>query len=252
METFQDYAYYYNAFYKDKDYERESKQIDQLIRKYSSNVHSIINYGCGTGKHDLELTKLGYICTGIDLSETMIDIAKKNSQIVNGKIDFSVADIRTYMPKQKYDAVLSLFHVMSYQNRNEDVVAAFRSARKALEKGGVFLFDTWYGPGVLSDKPVIRAKEVEDEQYKMIRIARPIMHDETNVVDVCYEVLVIDKKTKETKVIEEIHNMRYFFRPEIELFLQQTGFELVDSFDGNTLSRTSFNSWTSYFIAKAV
>lgn len=46
--------------------------------------------------------------------------------------------------------------------------------------------------------------------------------------------------------------MRYFFRPEIELFLQQTGFELVDSFDGNTLSRTSFNSWTSYFIAEAV
>lgn len=252
METFRDYAYYYNAFYKDKDYERESKQIDYLIRKYSSNVHSIINYGCGTGKHDLELTKLGYICTGIDLSEIMIDIAKKNSQIVNEKINFSVADIRTYMPQEKYDAVLSLFHVMSYQNRNEDVIAAFRSARKALEKGGLFLFDTWYGPGVLSDKPVVRAKEIEDEQYKLIRIARPIMHDEKNVVDVCYEVLVIDKKTNETKVIEEVHNMRYFFRPEIELFLQQTGFELVDSFDGNTLSRTSFNSWTSYFIAKAV
>ena len=252
METFRDYAYYYNAFYKDKDYERESKQIDYLIRKYSGNVHSIINYGCGTGKHDLELTKLGYICTGIDLSEIMIDIAKKNSQIVNEKINFSVADIRTYMPQEKYDAVLSLFHVMSYQNRNEDVIAAFRSARKALEKGGLFLFDTWYGPGVLSDKPVVRAKEIEDEQYKLIRIARPIMHDEKNVVDVCYEVLVIDKKTNETKVIEEVHNMRYFFRPEIELFLQQTGFELVDSFDGNTLSRTSFNSWTSYFIAKAV
>lgn len=252
METFQDYAYYYNAFYKDKDYERESKQIDQLIRKYSSNVHNIINYGCGTGKHDIELTKLGYVCTGIDLSETMIDIAKKNSQIVNGKIDFSVADIRTYMPKEKYDAVLSLFHVMSYQNRNEDVVAAFRSARKALEKGGLFLFDTWYGPGVLSDKPVVRAKEVEDEQYKLVRIARPIMHDETNVVDVCYEVLVIDKKTNETKVIEEIHNMRYFFRPEIEVLLQQTGFELIDNFDGDTLSKTGFNSWTSYFIAKAV
>lgn len=195
---------------------------------------------------------MGYVCTGIDLSKTMIDIAKKNSQTVNEKINFSTADIRTYIPKAKYDAVISLFHVMSYQNRNDDVIGTFHSARKALEKGGVFVFDTWYGPGVLSDRPIVRAKEVEDEQYKLIRIARPIMYDATDVVDVCYEILVIDKKTTETKVIEETHSMRYFFRPEIELFLQWTGFELIDSFDCKTLSKTSYNSWTSYSVAKAI
>lgn len=248
METFQDYAYYYNAFYKDKDYTLEAKQLDKLIQKYGDDVKSVINYGCGTGKHDIELSKLGYSCTGIDLSQTMIEIAKQNSDA----IDFLVADIRTYEPSKKYDAVISMFHVMSYQNNNQDILAAFYSARRALNKGGLFLFDSWYGPGVLSDKPEVRVKQVEDNQYKLIRMARPVMYDKKNVVDVCYEVLIIDKITNVTKTLNEVHSMRYFFRPEIEFLLQQAGFELVTNLDCNTLGDTDFNSWTSYFVAKAV
>ena len=141
---------------------------------------------------------------------------------------------------------------MSYQNKNQDILAAFQSDRKALDRGGLFLFDVWYGPGVLSDKPAIRVKEVEDEKNKLVRIARPIMHDKENVVDVCYEVYVIDKETGTTKVINEIHNMRYFFRPELEFILKEAGFELIDNLDCDSLGETSFDSWTCYFIARAI
>ena len=251
METFQDYAYYYNAFYKDKDYAKEARQIDEILKKYGKNIHSVINYGCGTGKHDIELSRIGYSCTGIDLSETMIEVAKQNSKNEEKKIDFSVADIRKFEPEKKYDAVISLFHVMSYQNSTEDIRAAFQSARKALERDKVFLFDLWYGPGVLTDPPVVRVKEVEDDQYRLIRIARPVMYDERNIVDVNYEVLIIDKRTNITKTIKEVHSMRYFFRPELEILLQQAGFELMANIDCNTLEETDYNSWTSYFIAKA-
>lgn len=251
METFQDYAYYYNVFYGGKNYAKEARVIDEILKKYGKNIHSVINYGCGTGKHDIELSRIGYSCTGIDLSETMIAIAKQNSKKEDKKISFSVADIRIFEPKKKYDAVISLFHVMSYQKSNEDIVAAFQSARKALEKDDLFLFDIWYGPGVLTDPPVVRVKEVEDDQYRLVRIARPVMHDKRNVVDVCYEVLVIDKNTNVTKTINEVHSMRYFFRPELEILLKQADFELMTNIDCNTLEETDYNSWTSYFIAKA-
>ena len=178
----------------------------------------------------------------------MIEVAKQNNQ----SIDFSVADIRTYEPSRKYDAVISLFHVMSYQNSNEDILSAFSSARKALEKGALFLFDSWYGPGVLSDKPVVRVKEVEEDKYKLVRIARPVMYDKKNVVDVCYEVLVIDQETNIIKTINEVHSMRYFFKPEIELLLKQSKFELMENRDCNTLGETDYDSWTSFFVARAV
>lgn len=252
MEIFQDYAYYYNAFYQDKDYTSESRQVDTLLKKYGSNVKKIINYGCGTGRHDIELSKLGYHCSGIDVSPLMIDIAKANSRIEKLGIDFAVADIRKYVPVQKFDAVLALFHVMSYQNGNDDIVAALQTARKALDKGGLFLFDVWYGPGVLSEQPVVRVKEVQTDKHKLMRIARPVMHDKTNIVDVCYEVFVIDKESSEAKAINETHHMRYFFRPELEFYLRETGFALVDNLDCHTLGETSYESWTSYFIARAV
>lgn len=252
MEVFKDYAYYYNAFYQDKDYKFEAEQVNSLLKKYGRDIKKIINYGCGTGRHDIELTKIGYQCTGIDLSSLMIDIAKENVDKENIDIDFSVADIRDYEPQEKYDAVISLFHVMSYQNQNQDIISAFQSARKALQTGGLLLFDVWYGPGVLSDKPSLRVKEIEDEKNKLIRIARPVLHDKENVVDVCYEVLVINKETGNTKTIEEVHNMRYFFRTELEFLLKEAGFELMDNLDCQTLGETDYNSWTSYFIAKAI
>lgn len=256
MKVFQDYAYYYNVFYQDKDYAEESRQVDTLLKLYGSNIHKIINYGCGTGRHDIELSKLGYDCTGIDMSPLMIEIAQKNSK--NKEKDcrengnFLVADIRAYEAKEKYDAVISLFHVMSYQNSNDDIVSTFRSARKALHDGGLFVFDLWYGPGVLSDPPTIRVKEVQDDRYKLVRIARPVMHDKTNMVDVCYEVLVIEKETDCTKTINETHHMRYFFRPELEFYLKESGFKLIDNLDCKTLGETRYDSWTSYFVAEAI
>lgn len=252
MEVFQDYAYYYNAFYQDKDYKGETAQVDALLKKYGENISMILNFGCGTGRHDLELTKLGYQCTGIDQSPLMIDIAKKNAEEENAEISLLVSDIRELEPSKKYDAVISLFHVMSYQTKNEDILAAFRSARNALTSGGLLLFDVWYGPGVLTDRPGVRVKEIEDEKNRLVRIARPVMHDKENVVDVCYEVFVIDKMTGQTRTINEVHNMRYFFRPELEMLLQEIGFELITNLDCRTLGQTDYNSWTSYFIARAV
>ncbi len=251
MAIFEDYAYYYNAFYQNKDYKVEAGQIDSLLQKYGKNICKIINFGCGTGKHDLELVKMGYQCEGIDMSPLMIDIARENAEKEGADIKFSIADIQKFEYDKKFDAVISLFHVMSYQNTNQDIMAAFKSARKLLERG-VFLFDVWYGPGVLSDMPSVRVKEVEDNERKLIRIATPTMNDKRNLVNVCYDVLIIDKKTSEVQTLHEVHNMRYFFRPELELMLHETGFELIDNLDCNNLGETDFHSWTSYFIARAV
>lgn len=252
MEVFRDYAYYYNSFYQDKDYMAEALQVDTLLKRYGKDISDIINYGCGTGKHDLALSELGYQCTGIDMSPLMIEIAQKNARAEGKSIVFSVADIRDYEVKKKYNAVISLFHVMSYQNTNQDILAAFNTARRALNAGGIFLFDAWYGPGVLSDKPVVRIKEIEDERNKLVRIARPVMHDKENIVDVCYEVLVIEKETGITKTINEVHNMRYFFKPELEVLLEAAGFRLIENIDCQTLGETDYTSWTSYFIAEAI
>ena len=253
MEMFQDYAYYYNSFYRDKDYKAEAKTVDKLLKKYNPQIKNIMNFGCGTGKHDIWLEKLGYCCTGIDLSPWMIEIAKENAAVNGSNIAFEVADVRSYESAKQYDAVISLFHVMSYQNTNADILNAFRSARNLLHNDteGYFLFDVWYGPGVLSDKSCGRVKEIEDEDNRLIRIARPVLRDKENVADINYEVLIINKESSKVQTIQEVHSMRYFFRPEVEILLDEAGFELIDTIDCQTLGETDYHSWTCYFIAKA-
>lgn len=249
METFQDYAYYYNAFYRDKDYKSEAETVIQLLPQ-KERVKTILNLGCGTGKHDMELARMGYSVTGIDISRQMVQVARECSKKEGRDIKFEVADIREYHTAEKFDAVLSLFHVISYQNSNEDLIRVFQTAGKALRKGGTFVFDLWYGPGVLSDKPAVRVKTVEDSEYLLYRIARPDMRIEDNVVDVHYEVLAVNRETSNVQRITEVHKMRYFFIPEIRHYLKETGFELLRCLDCRTLQKTDFNSWTAYCVAR--
>ncbi len=140
MDSFQDYAYYYNLFYGDKDYEKEALVINDFIEKYTrSNVkREILNIGCGTGRHDIELHKLGYKIHGIDLSAGMIRIAKDNALDVDG-FWYEVQDARNFRVMKQYDIIISLFHVMSYQNTNEDVSKVFDCVSKTLNRGDLFL-----------------------------------------------------------------------------------------------------------------
>lgn len=252
MEQFADYAYYYNAFYKDKDYKCEAEDVDYILKNYGKNIEKIIVFGSGTGMHDGELVRLGYKCHGIDMSPQMIKAAIERAKKNKIPVEYEVADIREYNPHEQYDAVVSLFHVISYQNSNDDLRNTFKSARKALKDGGIFLFDAWYGPGVLSDPPSVRIKEVDENENRLIRLCRPDIHFDSNIVDVNYEVLVINKETSITKVIKETHSMRYLFKPEIEELLSQTGFKLIANIDCKTLKKTDDNSWTCYFVAEAL
>jgi hypothetical protein len=128
---------------------------------------------------------------------------------------------------ETYDAAISLFHVMSYQVTNDDLQAAFATAKSHLNPGGLFLFDCWYGPAVLSDPPLVRVKRLEDEEIEVLRIAEPVMHCNENVVDVNYQVMITDKATGNLQQVCEVHRMRYLFIPEIHALAQRNELDVV-------------------------
>ncbi len=245
---FNKYSQYYDLLYKDKDYKGETDYIESLINKYSQNqVKTILDLGCGTGRHDSLLTERGYTVTGIDLSEQMIEIARKNE---SEKLHFQVGDVRNIQLENRFDAVISLFHVASYQTTNSDLLNYFATARKHLNENGVFIFDFWYGSAVLTDRPTVRIKKKETNEISVIRLTQPEMFPNENKINVNFETLIEDKQTKQIERITETHTMRYLFLPELELLLNQTGFKIESSFQWLTAQPLGFESWYGVVVAK--
>ena len=254
MPTFGNYSRYYNLLYKDKDYKGEAGFIHDLIRKYSPGAKSILDLGCGTGRHDLLLAEKGYAITGVDMSEEMITVARQTTEQASAAKgnppSFYNDDIRTFRMDKKFDVAISLFHVMSYQTINEDFLSALKTAKAHLATGGIFVFDFWYGPAVLTDRPVVRVKKLEDDQIQVIRLAEPVMHANKNLVDVNYTVWIKDKKSTMTEEIRETHNMRYWFLPEIEHLIKEAGFEMLNHGEWMTEKQPGFDTWGVYMVAR--
>jgi SAM-dependent methyltransferase len=248
MEVFNDYANYYNLFYKSKDYRGEVEYVDKLIKNHKSDTETILDLGCGTGSHAQLLAEKNYIVCGVDASEKMISIAKEIPSRKN--LVFNQGDIRSLNLGNKYDIVISLFHVISYQTTNEDLFNTLNSVHDHLKEGGIFMFDCWYGPAVMMDPPTVRIKRFEDDKHDVIRIAEPTMHPNNNTVDVNYRVIIRNKRDGVMETINEKHVIRYLFIPEIKILLKQANLTLLHCEEWMTQKKPGFNTWNVIFICK--
>jgi hypothetical protein len=126
---------------------------------------------------------------------------------------------------QPFDAALMMFAVLSYQLDDEDVSAALRTARIHLRDGGLLLFDCWYGPAVLHQRPANRTKTASAAGERLVRTSTSELDERRRRITVHFHV----DRTAAGKELqtEETHPMRYFFASEIEDFLHTEGFSLV-------------------------
>jgi hypothetical protein len=128
----------------------------------------------------------------------------------------------------------------------------FSTARKALAVDGIFVFDFWYGPAVLTEKPEVRIKRIETSEIKLTRIAEPVHDVNRNIVDVNYTVIIVDANSGQAQEIKETHSMRYLFLPEIALLAGETGFEIVEAGEWLTAHELSTRSWSGYVALRPV
>lgn len=242
----QEYSTYYNLLYADKDYSAEAGYIDKLIRLYCPGTKTVLEYGSGTGGHGVLLKQKGYDILGIERSAAMADIARSCG------LSCEVSDITTLQLNTTFDTVISLFHVISYINSNDQLLKLFADTRKRMKQGGVFIFDTWFTPAVLHQMPERREKKMENSETEVFRTAVPEIDHMTNVVHVNYHINLKNKRTGATREFREKHSMRHFSVPEIALLASQTGFELVHAEEFLTSGAPSENTWGVTFILKSV
>jgi SAM-dependent methyltransferase len=251
------YARAYDTLYSSKNYPAEAQFVEQrLISLLGPGPFDILDVGCGTGLHDIEFATNGHSVVGADMSAEMLARAEERRQALptelQEKLRFVKSDARDLRTGEKYSAVISLFHVMSYMAGDGDFVSALNSARAHLNPGGAFLFDFWYGPAVIVDPPQRRERVVEESGKRIHRITTPDWDKTRNTVRITFEVTETDLGTMTSRSNCEEHTMRYFFESDLTRNLGACGFEIIETREWLTGRPANSTSFGVYVLARAL
>ena len=196
--------------------------IEQEIN-YNKKLR-ILDIGCGTGRHAIELTKRGYQIKGIDLSESQLKRAREKAKEQGVEIDFQKHDARNLPFEDEFDLAIMLceggFPLMETDGMNFEIL---KNATKALKSKGKLIFTTLNGlfPLFHSVNEFYKSAQKEGQsQCKECSFDLMTFRDYNTVV---FEDDLGNKK--ELKC-----NERYYVPSEITWLLKTLGYKTVDIF----------------------
>jgi len=254
----QGYADEYDVLYGDKNYETECDMLEAAFTRYTNApIKTILDVGCGTGNHAIPLAQRGYSVTGVDRSPAMLENARQKllkgtPPLKDNQIKFLEGDARELDLNQNFDAVIMMFSVLGLQTTNADVLSALRLVRKNLKPGGIFAFDVWYGPAVLTIRPNDRIRVIPIENGQVIRSATGTLDIQRHLCAVHFHLwrMVNSHLVSET---DETQSTRYFFPQELALFMEQANLELVHiSAFGDLDQQPTDQTWNVFVVGRAV
>jgi 2-polyprenyl-3-methyl-5-hydroxy-6-metoxy-1,4-benzoquinol methylase len=184
----------------------------------------ILDVGCGTGRHAIELTRRGYAVTGVDLSESQLQRAREKAQQQGLTIDFIRQDARELSFSNEFDLVIMLcegaFPLMETDEMNFQIL---KNAAAALKSDGKLIFTTLNGLFPLFHS-------VKDFLAKQSQEGNATYADNT------FDLMTFRDHNKTTleddsgNIMELQCNERYYVPSEITWLLKSLDFKTVDIF----------------------
>jgi len=120
----------------------EKPFFQKVFRDY--DVGSVLDCGCGPGRHSIMFSRLGLDVGAFDIDEGMLKVARKNAKEARRKIRFFKADLASFAPacRMKYDACVSIGNSLSLAGGKTTLERFFKSAASVLDSGGVLMTQT--------------------------------------------------------------------------------------------------------------
>ena len=184
----------------------------------------ILDIGCGTGRHSIELSKRGYSVTGIDFSESQLQHAKNKASAQSLNIDFQKHDARNPHFSNEFDLAIMLceggFSLMETDEMNFLIL---QNAANALKSNGKLIFTTLNGlfPLFHSVKDFLAAEKKDgvaiykDNTFDLMTFRD---HNITEIID--------DSGNKKSLNCNE----RFYVPPEISWLLKSLNFQAISIF----------------------
>ncbi|MBU1205287.1 MAG: class I SAM-dependent methyltransferase [Nanoarchaeota archaeon] len=211
-------------------------------------VKNILDVGCRYGRHTLELAKRGYNVIGLDISKKVIKIANKKEKEKYNK--FIVGDICNIKFEKKFDAIYSHNFTMNYIIEKDNVNKALKNINKSINKGGIFIFDSFYPTNLINEKKYSKRLYLQKE-FKGLILKKLSKHkiDTYNQIHIEESIYILNDGINEKKFsAREV--LRYYEPEEIGDLLKRCSFNKINFFDRNTHQQITKTTTGIYVVAK--
>jgi len=211
-------AKYYDLLYEWKDYDKESRVLLQLIRRYKkSSGDSLLDVGCGTGKHVERLAK-EFDCVGMDASESMLERARAN---VKG-VEFVLGDMTHFDLGRRFDVVVCLFSSIGYVRTYPRLARTLLNFARHLRPGGVVIIEPWLMKSTYKAGHIHVLATHESDDLRVVRVDYSRVKGKVSVLD---EILVVAEKGKGITTYKDRMVMGLFEKDMFLKLMRMAGLE---------------------------
>ncbi len=188
-----------------------------------NKVKKILDLACGTGHHSTFFAKSGYEVTGVDLSEKMLQIARKNAKGVSG-VRFVKAGFLDVHPKLKdrFDAVICLGNSLPHLLSQKDLKKTLQNIYNLLNPGGIFILQNRNYDKILKKKIRFIAPNITDKESERIVFIRLLDFLKDKVL---FNLVTFRQKEGKWSFQTKSTFLRPILRKEIENLLIGQGFK---------------------------
>ena len=229
-EWFEDWfnSEYYHLLYQNRSQNEADLFIKNTVQKLKLDADaSVLDLGCGKGRHALKMSSFFNMVHGLDLSENNIKIANSNKK---DNMKFFIGDMRNFNHTTTYDYVFNLFTSFGYFDTVEENLDVLKCIHRQLKKNGYLLVD-------FLNPDVIRNNEFTSEKK--------------HINDVYFN---IEKRISDNYIVKNIQikdgNKEFHFNEKVQLFdlndfenmLSKTGYSIHSTFGNYSLESFHSNS----------
>ncbi len=242
-----------SAAYFGEDYMRSAKsaaltpkrseaEMEALSQSLSlSAQESILDLGCGWGRHSLALARRGHRVLGLDQSESFIKAAQLEVEQKGSSAEFLQMDLCELPLQERFDLALCLFGSFGYSEEESDDLEILRGAYRSLKPGGALLLELWNPRQILSS-----ASPLGSSKSAGLRI------DEHQRFDPTQGRLHLERSFVEEGAEPRSYrcSIRLYNLPETKSLLQRAGFEELEFWGDLQRGAPSLESRSFFCLAR--
>lgn len=259
MEAYHDFAGVYDELMDNTPYELWGERLDALIGKYGvsaperdsedildSEKNLVVDLGCGTGTLTELMYQKGYDMIGVDVSESMLNIAMEKKEKNGSEILYLLQDMRELELYSTVGTVFSVCDSLNYILEEEELLAVFSLVNNYLFPGGIFIFDfntAYKYREVIGDTTI--AENRDDCSFIWENFYDP--EEEINEYDL---TIFVREENDRFRRFTETHFQRGYTVEQMTKLVEKAGMTILEMMDADTGTAVTDTSERVYVVAR--